>query len=74
MKIDLLSTNTANYPAIKKSLLLIPREKELLITTKDGKAIASLSIQIMDREEHGNTVPSNSFFLIFEAAHQISSQ
>jgi hypothetical protein len=67
MKITLKSTNTEHYSSIAKTLIFIPRENEVLITTEDGKEIASLSIQIMDKEDEktGKEIPSNSFWLQF---------
>ena len=51
---------------IKKTLIFIPRKDEVLVTTEDGKEIASLDICIMEKDdEHNNRVPTNSFWLQF---------
>ena len=65
---------TLKYPStehqIKKTIILIPRDEEIVITTEDGIEIATLSIQIMDKFIKGadgkdKTVPSKSFWLTF---------
>jgi len=70
MKVTLNSTNTEHYPSAEKTIILIPRKNEILITTEQGKEIASLSIQIMDKDisneiEKNKVGPSNSFWLTF---------
>lgn len=70
MKITLKSTNTEHYPAAEKTLIFIPREDEVVITTESGKEIASLRICIMDKETEDspgkwNIEPSDSYWLEF---------
>jgi len=71
MKTTLKYPSTENHPAIEKTIILIPREEEILITTEDGIEIATLGIQIMHKDIKGadgkyKTVPSKSFWLVFE--------
>lgn len=77
MKVTLKSTNIENYPSIEKTILIIPRENEILISTEDGKEIAKLTVAIMDKDEFDpvnngwKTVPSNSYFVTF---HPVSAE
>jgi len=41
---------TSNNPNIFHELLLIPRYDEIIIATPEGKEIASLSLEAMDRD------------------------
>ena len=52
---------------IDHSILIIQREKEILITTDKGIEIASLQIYTMVE----NQKPTKSFFLVFEVAEKI---
>lgn len=58
-----------NRPEISKTIILILRENEVLITTEDGEAIGSLSVEIMDKdvERNGKFIiePTESFWVIF---------
>lgn len=70
MRVTLKSTNTKHYSAIEKTLIFTPREDEVMITTEDGKEVASLKVCIMDKEiEVGDgkwkIEPSNSYWLEF---------
>ena len=66
MKSTLISNN---YPKISKTIIIVPREKEILITTDDGIEIATLDICIMEKDEKvGESFevkPSESFWLRF---------
>jgi len=71
MRVKLKSKNTKYYPSIEKELIFISRENEIIISTKDGKEIATLDISIMDaKDENENRIPSNSYWLEFHAKHQ----
>lgn len=65
MKIKLNSKNTEHYPSMEKTLILTVRKDEIIISTDTGEEIASLEIEIMDKDVDNKIVPSNSYFLIF---------
>lgn len=67
MKVTLTSKN---YKDIKKSLILIPRGDEILIATECGKEIATLSIDIADKDVRVSTgefktEPTKDFYLVY---------
>lgn len=73
MKIKL---NSVNRPTISKTLLLTTRNDEILISSEDGIEIASLSVEIMDKETESldskkwEASPTENFWIRF---HPVSS-
>lgn len=55
---------SANYPTKRHPVLVIQRDKEILLTTPCGQEIASLTVQTM---EDGNGNPTENFWLCFKA-------
>lgn len=67
MKITLANCNSGSdfkKGEVKKELVFIAREQEILIATSDGREIATLSLDIMHGENKTN---SGNWWLIFNA-------
>ena len=63
---------SVNYKDIEKTLIIIPRYDEILITTECGKEIATLSIGIAEKDIEVSpgefkTEPSKDFYVAFES-------
>lgn len=75
IKVELKSVNDRFYPSIKKTIVFTIRDDKVLISTEDGKEIANIVVNIMDKEvkdgDKWDIAPSNSYWVVF---NPISSQ